>query len=669
MTERSNKNYEDYYEIIKGIGNGGFGTIYKGREKNKDELIALKVIDLNIIRENIMYEINENEDIEEKLKSYINGFIEEFEIMKKCCINNNNSVKCYEYFNNDKNFVIIMELCDNNLSQLLLAKKQKDNRYFNSEEILEIMKQLNNAFKIMMENKIIHRDLKLENILVKKENGQNIIKLTDYGCSKRLISLSNYGNTAGIGTVAYMAPEILNGKEYNYKVDLWSIGIIIYRLYFGKSPFPGFEKQALINNIENYGNKLINKTENKELDDLIKRLLEKDASKRLKWDEYLNHAFFKDKNKIILIYEKKSNKYDANNIFGWKFVKNNKDKIELIINGKKNELVDKYELKEGENKIEIIIKNKITNLEDMFFGCRSLKNVENLKFLDTKEINNFSGMFRGCKSLSDIKGLEKWNVSNGNNFSYMFYECKSLLDIKGLENWNVSNGNEFSYMFSYCKSLSDIKGLENWNVSNGNHFLGMFRGCESLSDIKGLEKWEVSNGNNFSYIFSGFELNFNNYKIIKKKSIGAFALKRIQGELIYFNKKPPTNCSAGPVNENDLKFWEATIIGPSDSPYQGGAFFLDIEFEYDYPFRPPRVIFVTRIYHPNVHRSGSICLDILRDQWTPFISINKILLQISYLMKNPNPDNAVEPEIAQVFKYNKAQYIETAKEWTKKYAC
>ena len=101
----------------------------------------------------------------------------------------------------------------------------------------------------MQENKIIHRDLKLENILIKKENGQHIIKLTDYGESKRFISLSNYGNTHGVGTDFYMAPEILKGEEYNYKADLWSIAIIIYRLYFGKFPFP-VEKQALVNNFE-----------------------------------------------------------------------------------------------------------------------------------------------------------------------------------------------------------------------------------------------------------------------------------------------------------------------------------------------------------------------------------------------------------------------------------
>ena len=84
MTERTNQNYEDYYEIIKGIGSGGFGTIYKGKEKNKDGLRAIKIMDINKIREIIMYEIEKNDDIEEKLKSYINGFIEEFKIMKKC---------------------------------------------------------------------------------------------------------------------------------------------------------------------------------------------------------------------------------------------------------------------------------------------------------------------------------------------------------------------------------------------------------------------------------------------------------------------------------------------------------------------------------------------------------------------------------------------------------
>ena len=298
------------------------------------------------------------------------------------------------------------------------------------------MKDLNNTFKIMKEKNIIHRDLKLENILIKYEKNKKIMKITDYGCSKRLISLSRNCNTNGIGTVIYMAPEILEGKEYNYKCDLWSIGIIIYKLYFGKSPFPAISENGLINNINDYdkGKRNINKTGNKNLDDLIKKLLEKDPLKRLSWDEYFNHPFFINNNIINLIYDINKDSYfdfwgrkiEKVNIFGKKFVENNKDNIELIINGIKCELLNNYKLKEGKNNIQIIIKNKISNLKYMFYDCKSLKNIEGLKYLDTKEIIHFSHMFFRCSSLSDLKPIENWNVSNGNNFSYMFFGCSSL---------------------------------------------------------------------------------------------------------------------------------------------------------------------------------------------------------------------------------------------------
>ena len=141
------------------------------------------------------------------------------------------------------------------------------------------------------------------------------------------------------------------------------------------------------------------------------------------------------RNKINLIYDKKNNFYGwENRIFGSEFVKNNKDNIKLKINGRESNLVEEYNLKEGENNIELIILNKLTNLEGMFCGVNSLKNIEELKYLNTKEVNNFSHMFYGCKSLSDIKSLQNWNVSKGNNFSGMFYECKSLSDIKSLQN-------------------------------------------------------------------------------------------------------------------------------------------------------------------------------------------------------------------------------------------
>jgi ubiquitin-conjugating enzyme E2 D/E len=100
------------------------------------------------------------------------------------------------------------------------------------------------------------------------------------------------------------------------------------------------------------------------------------------------------------------------------------------------------------------------------------------------------------------------------------------------------------------------------------------------------------------------------------------ALKRINKELTDLGRDPPSSCSAGPVGE-DLFHWQATIMGPGDSPYSGGVFFLAIHFPTDYPFKPPKVNFTTRIYHPNITSNGSICLDILRDQWSPALTISK----------------------------------------------
>ena len=206
-------------------------------------------------------------------------------------------------------------------------------------------------------------------------------------------------------------------------------------------------------------------------------------------------------NKINLIYYKKYNEEEDNKIFGEKFVENNKDNITLIINGDQNKLVSKYTLKEGENNIQMIIKKPLTNIEYIFYSCKSLNNIEGLEYLNTEKINNFSYMFCRCSSLSDIKGLKNWNVSNGNNFSGMFLGCSSLSNIEALENWNVSNGNNFSGMFSGCLSLEDIKGLQNWKVLNGNNFSFMFHECSSLSDIKELKNWNVSKGNDFCSMF------------------------------------------------------------------------------------------------------------------------------------------------------------------------
>lgn len=145
------------------------------------------------------------------------------------------------------------------------------------------------------------------------------------------------------------------------------------------------------------------------------------------------------------------------------------------------------------------------------------------------------------------------------------------------------------------------------------------------------------------------------------------ALRRIQKELKEMEKDPPGNVSAGPEGDDIFK-WKATIIGPEDSPYQGGTFLLTIHFPQDYPFKPPKVSFETKIYHPNISGNGGICLDILKDQWSPALTIGRVLLSISSLLTDPNPEDPLEPNVAREMKSNPDRYRAKAMEHTLKYA-
>ncbi|KAL4296491.1 hypothetical protein GQ457_12G006860 [Hibiscus cannabinus] len=147
----------------------------------------------------------------------------------------------------------------------------------------------------------------------------------------------------------------------------------------------------------------------------------------------------------------------------------------------------------------------------------------------------------------------------------------------------------------------------------------------------------------------------------------AMASKRILKELKDLQKDPPTSCSAGPVAE-DMFHWQATIMGPPDSPYAGGVFLVTIHFPPDYPFKPPKVAFRTKVFHPNINSNGSICLDILKEQWSPALTISKVLLSICSLLTDPNPDDPLVPEIAHMYKTDRNKYETTARSWTQKYA-
>ena len=123
--------------------------------------------------------------------------------------------------------------------------------------------------------------------------------------------------------------------------------------------------------------------------------------------------------------------------------------------------------------------------------------------------------------------------------------------------------------------------------------------------------------------------------------------KRILQEIKDLNNFELSNfISAGPVSEDNIFTWSAKINGPKDSPYEGGIFLLAIDFPKEYPFKPPKINFITKIYHPNINSGGSICLDILNSQWSPALTISKTLLSICSLLTDPNPNDPFVPDIA-----------------------
>ncbi len=146
------------------------------------------------------------------------------------------------------------------------------------------------------------------------------------------------------------------------------------------------------------------------------------------------------------------------------------------------------------------------------------------------------------------------------------------------------------------------------------------------------------------------------------------AIKRLVKEMKDLEKDPPLNCSAGPTSMNDLFHWTATMSGPEKSPYEGGLFFLDITFPVDYPFKPPQVKFKTKIYHCNINDKGGICIDMLKDNWSPALTISKVLLSIGSLLTDCNPNDPLVTDIARLYKSNRAEHDKIAAQWTQKYA-
>lgn len=147
---------------------------------------------------------------------------------------------------------------------------------------------------------------------------------------------------------------------------------------------------------------------------------------------------------------------------------------------------------------------------------------------------------------------------------------------------------------------------------------------------------------------------------------------RLAKELPQLSTNPPVGISCWPKDESRLDILEANITGPENTPYANGIFKLELEIPDRYPFEPPKVRFVTPVYHPNIDNGGRICLDLLKPlpkgSWKPMHNIAAVLTSIQQLLGEANPDDALMAEIANEYKFNRQMFNKRAQECTKLHA-
>ena len=528
--KKSNKKVNDfryYYDIITKIGDGGFADVYMAKIKNNNEKRAIKIFNKSKIR-NELLQRNLKKPNEEQLQPIIDGFIRETENMKILeGKNNQNTVKFYEYYNSENEFIIVMELCDDNLTNYLADKKD----IFNPEDILDFLSQLNNSFKIMYENRLAHRDLKLENILIKYDNqGNPIFKLTDYGLSKQLISNNNKFHSK-VGTLNFMAPEIIKGEEYNNECDLWSLGVIIYILCFKRYPYDGNGEIEFLKQIKETKQERFFKTNNSNLDNLIRSLLLEDQRERLTWKDYFEHPFFKQniKNNNIMVNNKiKNNEINNENIENnkkmngnkenneYNILSNNREKIgnNIVINkdnielnnnennNKENNIINKENI---ENNKENIENNKINN--DKNIKINKERNDNNLIIINSNEKNE-NNILNNSKEKIEIDvdfenykiNINQINEKKINSDNYKIYENIPYIEISNRNNYINNDIKEINQIIIKIKVEKNDK--EN-NKFKDIYFLGN-------NEFENKKNGEL-NENNCKIYVNNEEINFNKY--------------------------------------------------------------------------------------------------------------------------------------------------------------
>ena len=496
-------NFNNFTKVIEGIfpkqlGSGSFGRVFLVSHNETKELFALKTIE----KRKIMMTYGKLDIIYDEINIHSKLY-------------HQNIIQLYSVYEDDETINIILEYAKGgNLYQLIKDEKNG----FSESKAFDYFIQVINAVYYLHSNNIIHRDIKPENILIGDDNK---LKLCDFGWAKEL-TLEN--RSTFCGTMEYMAPEIVGSENYDYSVDIWSLGILLYEMLFGHSPFNGKDTNNIILNIKshelNYDD--TNKKISNSCKDLIQKLLNMNPQKRLKIKDILEHPFIKKHSKKFL-----SNKQLTNSI--------NEDKIENQLNKKLNDTNNSSNKKEDVNLNgkKLIRSNTINkmfpNSSEQKFSLKLFSSKELLnKNIKGKESTNKIQKIHAHKSNKQLAilakfryslnvQLEKAKKSIGNiNFqssknctfedirdSQLLNEKKDIYKrfkkFKSSKYTNYYRINNFNT--EECKnknSIDEKNETDNKNIIFENDFEDIVDGAEEIAAIKRLNKvyaqYEKKNG-------------------------------------------------------------------------------------------------------------------------------------------------------------------------------
>lgn len=260
------------YVLEKVLGQGQFGKVWRARHKDTKDMFAIKVISVQKIESNPIL---------------VRLLHTEIQVMHE--INHQNILHCYEFLKSKENYYLVLQYCNQgDMENYIRAKGLK---FFEEKDAVEYLKQILNGFAELRERKILHRDFKLANIYLNNDN----LVIGDFGFAKSGVEIA----TTKLGSPLTMAPELLFNDEdnvkYNSKADIWSIGVVFFQMLFQNPPFFGLSVNELIKDIRRvtktkltFPRKISDETE-----DILRRMLVVDPTKRIEWSELFNHSIFK----------------------------------------------------------------------------------------------------------------------------------------------------------------------------------------------------------------------------------------------------------------------------------------------------------------------------------------------------------------------------------------